>query len=165
MIKKIGTTLVIMALSAGAAYAAWSIFGQVTNNVFAVGSLTTSVSGTAINKDKAMPGDSVTQNITVENTGDKDVMVQFTTTPTVNTNGACDYVKLTLSATWDDGQTYGPATYTVNQWISGGTIADSTHQLLKTGSMNVVVSAQLDLSAPQTVVLGNCTWDETFTSS
>jgi hypothetical protein len=165
MIKKIAVGLILMVVSTGVAYAAWTIFGQVTNNVFAVGTLTTNVSGTALAVAKGMPGDPpVTQTITVTNTGDKDVMVRFNTTPTYNSNGACDYVRLTLSANWYSGQIYGPATYTVNEWVSGGTIADGTKPLIKADSMNVTVNAFLDSGAPQSVELGNCTWNETFTS-
>lgn len=163
MIRKIGMSLIMMAASTGIAYAAWSTFGQVNGNVFAIGTLATLVDGNAIVVNHAIPGGTpAIQSVMLTNTGDQTISVAFKTNPTVNTNSACDYVKLTVSANWSGGS-YPETTYTVNQWMNQTTIV-GTPKIPLDGNAFVTISGQLDPAAPNEVQGGNCSWDETFFS-
>ncbi len=169
MIKKIAVGLVIMALSTGVAYAAWTFLGEVKGNVFAVGTLKIEVTGTPI-QVTGMPGDPpVTQTVTVKNTGNKAVQVKLSTTNASHTKGACSWVNLGVSATWPDLTTnsYSGSAVVwngVNGWDIGYVIAGVGKELGVNASMTVTLTAQLDPNAPTEVQGDICNWDETFTS-
>ena len=168
LLMKVTGIITLMALTAGVVIAgvAWGAYKDITPNVFAAGTLTINVTGDKFNIVDAMPGDMTNQTVTLTNTGSGKVDVGFNTAVTGSTLNACDYVILTVSATWPDG-TYSATPKTVNGWATEPVImASAPHQLNKSPNnvMNVTVSAQFDPAAPQSVQGGTCNWTETFSA-